>query len=253
MLNWYRIRGRFCFLLSMQSRPQGENGINNFLLLFGYGYGLQMSSVVRVIPVGLHTHVCPNRHSEVRVEDGEAIYEQLIAPLESRMMRSIWRVVRSPDLAEDTLQDALTVIWKKLHIVRSHPNPEALILKICLNAAFDSLRKQTRSQRHEEFSILRDTPESPERGALSALSAKEVEAEVLRAIGRLPRKQALAVLMRVVQEEPFEVVASALGCSEVTARIQVSKGRARLQKWLAHLNPSAGKEAPDESGQRQRA
>ena len=29
------------------------------------------------------------------------------------MMRSIWRVVRNPDLAEDSLQDALAVVWKK--------------------------------------------------------------------------------------------------------------------------------------------
>jgi DNA-directed RNA polymerase specialized sigma24 family protein len=58
---------------------------------------------------------------------------------------------------------------------------------------------------------------------------------VLRAIGRLPRKQAIAVLMRLVQDEPFDAIARVLDCSEVTVRIHVSKGRTRLRKWLSHL------------------
>ena len=41
------------------------------------------------------------------------IYDELIAPFEAMMMRSIWRIVRNADLAEDCLQDALAVVWKK--------------------------------------------------------------------------------------------------------------------------------------------
>ncbi len=183
------------------------------------------------------------------MEDCQGIYEELIAPMESRMMRCVWRVVRNADLADDALQDALATIWKKLQTVRRHPNPQALILKICLNSAYDSLRRRRRFLRHEEVSILSNTPDSSVQGGMSALLAKETENQVLQAIGRLPRKQALAVLMRVLEGEPFAVIASALDCSEVTARIHVSKGRARLQRWLAHLNPSVRKEASDVRGQ----
>lgn len=190
----------------------------------------------------------PDRHPEGCVEDYEGIFEQLVGPMESRMMRSIWRIVRSPELAEDTLQEALTTIWKKLPLVRRHPNPQALMLKICLNAACDSLRRRKRSLSHVQISILGNTPAASERVTASALSAREMEDEVLRAIGRLPRKQALAVLMRVTQGESFEVIARTLGCSEITARIHVSKGRARLRKWLAHLAPSGAKEGSDENG-----
>lgn len=208
-----------------------------------------MSSVVVLNSKAIDSRECLNRCPEGRVEECEGIYEELIAPMESKMMRSIWRVVRSSELAEDTLQDALMVIWKKLRTVRRHPNPQALILKICLNAAYDSLRRRKHSLRHEEISILNDTAGPPEQEAVHTLVAKETEGEVLQAIGRLPRKQALAVLMRILQEESFEVIARTLGCSEVTARIHVSKGRARLQRWLAHLDPSAGKEAADECRQ----
>jgi RNA polymerase sigma factor (sigma-70 family) len=205
-----------------------------------------MSSAVSLNSKAIDSHECPDRNPEGRVEDYEGIFEALIAPMESRMMRCIWRIVRSRELAEDTLQEALTTIWKKLPTVRRHPNPQALILKICINAACDSLRRRRRSLRHVEISILSSAPAPSGQGAMSAVAAKEMEDEVLEAIGRLPRKQALAVLMRVIEGESFEVIARTLGCSEITARIHVSQGRARLRRWLAHLAPSAGKEGSDE-------
>lgn len=70
-----------------------------------------------------------------------------------------------------------------------------------------------------------------------ALEKKETESEILKAISRLPRKQAVAVLMRIVQEQPYDAIAKTLGCKEVTARIHVSRGRVRLSQWLSHLIP----------------
>jgi RNA polymerase sigma factor (sigma-70 family) len=74
------------------------------------------------------------------------------------------------------------------------------------------------------------------------LEKKQLEEEVLKAIARLPKKQAAAVLMRIVQDQPYEIIAKALGCSEVTARIQVSRGRTRLSHWLSHLRPDSREE-----------
>ena len=74
----------------------------------------------------LNTGLMENRETlEFRggspVTDDKAIYDELIAPMEGTMMRSIWRIVRNADLAEDSLQDALTVIWKKRLQIRRHP------------------------------------------------------------------------------------------------------------------------------------
>jgi RNA polymerase sigma factor (sigma-70 family) len=209
-----------------------------------------MSSIVWLNSKAIGSQERASRQPEDCVEDCEGSFEELIAPLESRMIRSIWRVVRNPALAEDTLQDALTTIWRKRRQVRRHPNPQALMLKICLHAAYDSLRKHRRFLRHVEISILGDAPGPTALGAASALAAKEMEREVIEAIAQLPRKQALAVMMRVMQEEPFDVIARTLGCTEVTARIHVSKGRARLRLRLAHLIPSVRKEAANEYGQK---
>jgi len=157
------------------------------------------------------------------------------------MMRTIWRVVRHPELTEDTLQDVLTIIWRKLKRIRRHPNPHALILKICVNAAYDSLRK--RFYRQENSSLLDKFPSSSDTTVSNGLERKKMEDEILKAIGRLPKKQAVAVLMRIIQDQPYNVIGQTLGCSEITARTHVSRGRARLSQWLSHLHSTPLQEA----------
>lgn len=185
--------------------------------------------------------------SEATLKDQEIrSYEQLIAPIEARMMRSIWRIVRHPEAAEDTLQDALTIIWKKLDRICRHPNPHAFILKICVNTAYDTLRKSRRIRQREERAEIQDLPSESTGIGSERLEQKNLEAEIMDAIRRLPKKQALAVLMRIVQEQPYDSIAQVLDCSEVTVRIQVSKGRLKLSQWLSHLDPKSTKELKNE-------
>lgn len=173
---------------------------------------------------------------EFFLRDEKARYERLIGPLESQLMRCVWRIVRHPDLAEDALQETLLIVWKKLERIERHPNPQALILKIGLDAAYDALRKQERRRRREEPYPALELPTPAGRTGKTVLERKEIEEEVLAAISRLPRKQAAAVLMRLVQDQPYPAIAQALGCRETTVRIHVSQGRARLSRQLSHLS-----------------
>jgi RNA polymerase sigma-70 factor (ECF subfamily) len=174
--------------------------------------------------------------------DEKSLYNRLIAPVQSRMMRTIWRVVRHDQLAEDTLQDALAIIWRKRSRIQQHPNPQALILKICLNCAYDSLRKRERQRKQQDSIKLSTSNSQAQHRDFQDLERKQVVFEVLEAISRLPRNQALAVMMRVIQEQSYDSIAQTMGCSETTARIHVSRGRKRLSQWLAHLQPSSSEE-----------
>lgn len=176
------------------------------------------------------------------MKDDQTFFEQLILPIHHRMMRSIWRVVRNAETAEDTYQDALTTIWRKRGRIQKHPNPEALILKICLNAAYDSLRRSKHHVKGLSLETLLQDPISPPEQASKILEEKKNEAEILTALGRLPRNQALAMLMRVIQDQSFSEISEVLGCSDITARIHVSRGRAKLCRWLKHLLPTSHKE-----------
>ncbi len=162
--------------------------------------------------------------------DREAAFAELVSIHRPLMVRAIWRVTRDADLAEDALQDALTRVWCKLPLVVAHPNPRALILRICLNTALDAVRARQRRRR-------RDAPLEEAEAAVSGARAAEeavTTADVLAALGRLKPRQATALLLRAVHGEPYAVVAEGLGCSEATARVHVLRAREKLRRWLSH-------------------
>lgn len=169
-------------------------------------------------------------------------YETLIQPIEDRMIRTVWRIVRDPDDADDAFQDALATVWKRLGRIRRHPNPHALILRICVNSAYDLLRRKARRLKREAVDAVAEEAADPTPSAADRMSRQEEQAEILEGIGRLPRKQGEAVLMRFVEELPYSDIAQALGCREVTVRTHVARARSRLSRELAHLAPRSPKE-----------
>jgi RNA polymerase sigma factor (sigma-70 family) len=98
--------------------------------------------------------------------------------------------------------------------------------------------------RQTDLSYLENTPAPPIHNTDHDLEEREIEEQVQQAIRKLPRKRALAVMMRLIQEESFEAIAQALDCSETTARIHISRGCAQLRKWLSPLCQSSGAGGP---------
>ena len=168
----------------------------------------------------------------------EDFYDLLIRPIEETMMNCIWRVTQNREDARDAMQEALATIWRKRRRVVAHPKPEALVLRICRDTAIDGLRKAIRRNRWELPTSVPDEawPAPADSTSPTAnLHRQETMDHVRRVIAALPRKQARAVLMHLVEEQPYADIASALGCSEATIRSHVRRGRDRLQSELRHL------------------
>jgi len=161
----------------------------------------------------------------------ESKYRALIAPLNDRLIATVWRVLRSEHDAEEALQNALLQVWKRLDRVERHPNPTALILRMGANAAYDRLRKRIREDRLRNGRLDESTAD---RRPSPDLRAEESElSDALRnAIATLPRKQAQAAIMRLVQEQSYTEIAEAIGCREATARVHVLNARKQLELLL---------------------
>ena len=164
-------------------------------------------------------------------------FNNLIEPFEEKMIRSIGRILSNRSDADDALQDALIKIWKRLNRIRVHANPEALVLRICANSAYDVLRKQSREKKHIPLDGTSVKISDPEPSAIEKIADWEARKEILEAISRLSRKQAELVIMRYVQGLSFNVIAQAQGCREVTARKHLERARIKLRERLMHLAP----------------
>jgi RNA polymerase sigma-70 factor (ECF subfamily) len=169
-------------------------------------------------------------------------YERLIAPIEGRMMRAVWRVLRDPNEVEDAFQEALLTVWKRWDRIRTHPNPQALVLQICIHAAYDALRRKARHAKRLEAGGIPQEIVDPSPSAAQDISSTEQDAQVLRAIGSLPKNQARAILLHAVEEIPYVDIAAAMDCREATVRKHVARARAKLRTLLSHLIPAIHKE-----------
>lgn len=160
------------------------------------------------------------------------LFEDLIGPIRRRMMRTIYRIVRDPDVTADAFQDALVAVWLDLGKVRRHPNPPAYVLRVCIGVSHDAVRKRGR---RPPTSLEPDALMDPRPGGEAAVVREETRRQILDAIVSLPPQQAEAVSMRVVEELSYETIAEALGCGEATARSHVAKGKATLRRMLSAL------------------
>lgn len=167
----------------------------------------------------------------------DSLWQQIIEPIEDRMIRSVWRITRNAQDAEDAMQNALVAIWKRQHRISKHSSPQALILRICIDAACDVARRRGRDRRKIEP---QDAAELVADGALlpwEQISQRELSSQIVTAITRLSRCQAVAITLRVFEELPYEQIAAAMNCTAATARKHAERARDRLRVVLAKHEP----------------
>ena len=172
------------------------------------------------------------------MNDLQQTYDRIIRPIEDRMIRSIWRIVRNPQDAEDAMQDALLIILKRWDRISRHPSPQSLVLKICIDAAYDVTRRTLRHRRVVELDEASRRTGEPVAIAVRGNGEQGAVRRDRDGDHRLSRQQATAMLMRAVQGQSYEEIAAVLGCTEATARKHVARSRQRLRIWLAHLDPN---------------
>jgi RNA polymerase sigma-70 factor (ECF subfamily) len=168
----------------------------------------------------------------------EEFYDSVIQPIEEPMMACIWKITQNRENAQDAMQESLVAIWRKRGRIAAHPNPKALVLRICRDKAIDGLRKAIRRSRWELPTSLPDeTWPAPAHSPTPAtdLHREEFMAHIRNLIATLPRKQAQAVLMHLVEDQPYADIAATLGCSEATVRSHVRRGRDHLRNKLQDL------------------
>jgi RNA polymerase sigma factor (sigma-70 family) len=162
-------------------------------------------------------------------------FARLIAPVKGQLFETVWRILRHTHDAEDALQNALTTVWQQRARIERHSAPQALMLKICADAAIDQFRRRRRDRREQP--ALATTLPSAQPPPVDGAIGNEMLEIVVEAITSLSPNQATAIVMRFIQGESDAAIAAALGCGPATVREHLSRGRDRLRRMLGHLAP----------------
>lgn len=159
--------------------------------------------------------------------NGQQYYKRLIEPIEPQMISVIARIVPNSDDAMDVLHNALAAIWSKLGKIDKLTNPHAYILRICVNQAYDAMRKANIRSFHESKVYPRQC-KAFENECNNENIDEQMLTYVFEAIRKLSRRQAKCFLLRAVDNFSFLEIADILSCSEPTARSHYSKAKAKI-------------------------
>ncbi len=146
-------------------------------------------------------------------------FEAFVLGRGDRLLRTAYLLTRDHALAEDLLQASLTKAWSAWR--RIDQAPEAYVRKIMVNTYASWWRRRWTGERPTET--------LPEVAVTSDIDRHAERRDLWTALGRLPRRQQAAVVLRYYEGLSEAETATALGCSVGTVKSQTSRALAKLR------------------------
>jgi RNA polymerase sigma-70 factor (ECF subfamily) len=145
--------------------------------------------------------------------------------------RRIFAMVRSTDDTDDLLQEVQLRVWRHLSAFRSESTFRTWIIRIAINEALQSYRREKRRgvcQPLIDLNILPSRGESPHQSVVRIETAETVR----RAVAKLPTKYRQVLILRDLQEFTERQTAHSLELSIPAVKTRLLRARHMLLKEL---------------------
>lgn len=162
--------------------------------------------------------------------DGDGLaFRALVEPHLGVLYRIAARLCGDPQLAEDAVQDTLTVVYERLERYQPGSSFRAFVAAVAARRAATLARAERRRQRRERDAARPVAPPGPEEQALG----HALERRLRLALAQLSYKRRAAVLLRLDAGLSYRAIAQALRTSEGAARVLVHQGTRQLRAALS--------------------
>lgn len=179
-----------------------------------------------------------------RAQRGDrAAFEALLVAVRPRALAVALRVLRSPDDAEDAVQEAFVKIWRYLGRFEGRSSFTTWIHRIVTNASLDVVRRQSCRPGAADEEAGRELErlevgahEDPERQLIEARRGQVVRSalEVLSPVHRQ------AITLREFEDFSYDEIATTAGCPVGTVMSRLHHARRRLADELRTRLEDAG-------------
>jgi RNA polymerase sigma-70 factor (ECF subfamily) len=154
-------------------------------------------------------------------------FESLFRQFQGEVFRWIVRIVRDRGVAEDL---TIETFWR-IHRAHARFDPDrsfaAWARRLATNTALDYLKT---SRRETELPEDLQSPALPDPGI-----RQEVRERVNKAFGELPPKLRVAATLALIEEEPYQEIADALGIRVGAVKLRVFRAVRLLRKRLNEM------------------
>ncbi|HZQ25187.1 MAG TPA: sigma-70 family RNA polymerase sigma factor [Terriglobales bacterium] len=151
-------------------------------------------------------------------------FETLVHQFQGEIYAWTVRIVRDPGTAEDLTVETLWRIYRARQRFRPDGNFGAWARRIATNLAIDHLRLKPR-----EESLTTEPVGVPQP---DRLVQRETRDKIRQAFRRLPAKLQVAATLALIEEQPYEEIADALGTSAGAVKLRVFRAVRILRKRL---------------------
>jgi RNA polymerase sigma-70 factor (ECF subfamily) len=169
-----------------------------------------------------------------RVAGGDrGAFESLYRRYHPRLYGYLLRLLRRPELAEEALNDAMFVVWKKAASFRGRSRVSTWIFGIAYRKGLKALAGQDRRE-IEGGDGPGDEPLAaggPDRD----LADSELARHLAAALARLPAEQRAVVELTYFQSLPYREIAEIMGCPVNTVKTRMFHARRRLRQMLPEI------------------
>lgn len=169
-----------------------------------------------------------------RVQQGDTdSFEVLVRRHQKSTFNLVYRLVGDYDEAAEVAQEVFLSAYKSIHQFRGDANFSTWLYRIAFNHASTRRRSlNLAQQRHvplEDTEIISDGPLDPAK----TMEQREAQQRVQQALNSLDKDDATIILLRDLQDIPYEEVAAMLNVPVGTVKSRLHRARQALRARLA--------------------
>jgi RNA polymerase sigma-70 factor, ECF subfamily len=171
-------------------------------------------------------------------KDRHAAFELLVETYRTEIFDLCFRIGGNRTEAEDLTQETFISVYEKLDGYRGDAAPRSWLYRIAINKSITFTRrlKRWRMQRGKDDEIFPELPELNVSSDEKLILEKDLAIHAHKALQDLSARQRTAVILRVIQEMPYEQVATAMNISVGGAKANVHNGIKKLRETLRRLS-----------------
>lgn len=161
--------------------------------------------------------------------DDEVAFEVLFHKYKDKLYSFLIHLGNSASAAEDVLQDVFMKIWDRRTQLGDIDNFNAYLFRMAANQAINLMRRQSR-----EIKILDELKlyTIDENGTAQAMSEKEVQETLAKALATLPQQQYKVFMLSREHGLKYDDIAAEMGISAATVRNHMVQALKKIRVYL---------------------